>query len=403
MSQNRNVRALLTFSCLVLLPLQLLFAQPLDPVLAKGFDHFYNVEYEEALTSFRDAVRSSPEDAARRTALAQGILYYAMYRAGALESEFVTGNNPFLRRPKMEPTPAEQKEFDDAITKAIEISQTRLNRDKNDIEALYNMGVALGLRGNYNFLVRKAWMDALKDATAGRKLHNRLSEIKPDFIDARLLQGAHDYIVGSLPWHIKMLGFLAGIRGDKDSGIRTLKLVAEKGIRNKVDAEILLAVIYRREKRPREAIPLINNMLGRYPRNFLLLFELAQMHGDLGEYDAAIAAIDRVEKLKRSGAPGYRSMPMEKVYYARGNLQFWFNKLEPAIANLKLVTAKAADLDPTTGVYSWLRLGQSLDLAGKRSEALQAYRQAISYAPESDAAKESRRYLSSAYRRENKG
>jgi tetratricopeptide (TPR) repeat protein len=46
-----------------------------------------------------------------------------------------------------------------------------------------------------------------------------------------------------------------------------------------------------------------------------------------------------------------------------------------------------------------MRLGQIYDLKGRRQEAIQAYRRAIAYAPESDAAKESRRYLITPYRR----
>ena len=45
--------------------------------------------------------------------------------------------------------------------------------------ALYTLGVAYGLRANYNFLVRKAWMDSLRDATTARKLHNRVTELIP--------------------------------------------------------------------------------------------------------------------------------------------------------------------------------------------------------------------------------
>ena len=47
-----------------------------------------------------------------------------------------------------------------------------------------------------------------------------------------------------------------------------------------------------------------------------------------------------------------------------------------------------------------MRLGQVYDLTNRRELALEAYRKAIAFAPEAEAAKESRRYLSSPYRRE---
>src|SRR5688572_2957364 len=100
-------------------------------------------------------------------------------------------------------------------------------------------------------------MAALRDAAAARKLHNRVFEPQPDVIDARLVQGVHDYIVGSLAWHLKVLGFVAGFRGDREAGIKTLHLVAQKGNLNKYDAQVLLAAIYRLERRPNDALPLL--------------------------------------------------------------------------------------------------------------------------------------------------
>lgn len=169
-----------------------------------------------------------------------------MFRAGALETEMVTGGNPFLRRPKMEPTPAEETLFENALNECSRLSQALLAENPDDTNALYAQGVALGLRGTYNYLVKKEWLDSLRDMTAGRKLHNRVYELDPTNIDALMMQGMHDYVVGSLPFAYKVLGFLAGFHGDRQQGIRTVQIVAEKGKYNRVDAEILLGIAARR-------------------------------------------------------------------------------------------------------------------------------------------------------------
>jgi len=199
-----------------------------------------------------------------------------------------------------------------------------------------------------------------------------------------------------------MLGFLIGFRGDKALGVRTLQNVAQNGDLNRVDAEVLLAAIYRRERNPKAAIPLVQNLLRRYPRNYLLRFELVQMFADAGDKASGMRVLDEVEKLKRSGAPGYARVPMEKVWFSRGVLQFWYWDLDEAIDNLRRVAARFDDLDLNTAVYACLRLGQAYDLKGRRAEALAAYRKAIALAPDSDAGKESRRYLANPYRREKR-
>jgi len=367
-------------------------AQPaVDPDTARGFDHFYNLEFDQAIGVFRRLTKNRPGSPYAFNHLAQSILYREMFRAGALESELVSGGNAFLRREKMNPSPADVREFDGSIGEAMRLSQALLAQNPEDKAGLYCLGIAHGLRGNYNFLVRKSWLDALRDASASRTLHNRLSQVDPAMTDARLVQGIHEYVVGSLPWYYRTLGFVAGFRGDKENGIRTLKLVHEKGEANRADAAVLLATVYRREKRPGDAVPLLEGLIRQYPRNYLLGLELAQMYSDLGN---SVKALDAVAAVERQNVA-----PAQKVLYYRATIQFWYREYDAALANFLQVTSKADTLDPNTGVTAWMRLGQTYDLKDDRAKALEAYRKCMAYAPGSYRAKEAQRYLRSRYRR----
>jgi tetratricopeptide (TPR) repeat protein len=211
-------------------------------------------------------------------------------------------------------------------------------------------------------------------------------------------QGFHDYVVGSLHWSYRFLGFLAGFHGDKNAGIRTLAHVASHGNLNQSDAKIMLGVIYRREGKPALVLPILDDLLKRYPRNYLLLLELAQVHADIGDLAQATAALDRCQRLKNSSAPGFAALPQERIEYARGNLLFWYNEPERAIEHLRLAAAGSSHLDPYSGSMSWFRLGQCLDLAGSASEARATFQKAVSlFPPDYEGAKESRRYISRPY------
>lgn len=373
-----------------------------DDATARAFEHFYNLEYDQALADFETAAKLDPNAIAPQNHIAQTLLYREMYRNGALETELVSGNNPFLRREKMDPTPEVQKQFNDAIEKAISLASARIEKNPNDTGALYARGVAYALRANYNFLVRKAWRDALRDATEARKDCNRVSEIDPSNYDARLIEGVHDYVVGSLPWTWRMLGFLVGFHGDKERGLATIEEVARKGKLTKVDAKVLLCALYRREGQPGKALVLLEQLQVRFPRNPLLLFEEAQMYSQLGDKNKAIAAINKIVEMKKAGLPGYATVSWEKIYFQLGNIQFWYNDLDPALDNLKKVTASHNEIDLNTGVLAWMRVGQIYDMKNRRSEAIAAYKHAVAFAPEADAAKESKGYISSPYKRENK-
>jgi tetratricopeptide (TPR) repeat protein len=370
-----------------------------ESLAAEGFDHFYNLEYDQAIADFEKAIAQNPSSPDLHNHLAQTIVFREMYRDGALESELVSGTNSFLRRPKMNPAPETEKRFLDEIGKAMGLSEARLKRNANDTGALYALGISYGLRSDYYWVVKKAWHDSLRDATAARRLHNRITELEPNNVDARLVQGLHDYIVGSLPWGWRMLGFLVGIHGDREKGIRTVQDVARNGQLDRVEAEIFLCALYRRDNQPRQAIPLIGDLIGKFPRNFLLRLELSQMYSMAGDKTHALEAAEEVARLKTRHAPGYDRVPWEKIYFQEGTIEFWYNDLDHALENMKKVAAASAEVDLNTGVSAYLRMGQIYDMTRRRGEALEAYRKAIAYAPQAEAAQEARKYLSTPYRR----
>ncbi len=370
-------------------------------LIDEGFSHFYNLEYDQAIAVFEKAITQNPALPDLHNHLAQTLIFREMFRNGALESELVSGNNSFLRRPKLNPTPELEKRILDEIARAMALSEVRLKQNPNDTGAMYAEGIAYGLRSNYYWVVKKAWHDSLRDANAARRLHNRITELEPKNVDARLVQGLHDYIVGSLPLGYKMLGFMIGIHGDKDKGIRTVQNVARYGNLNRVDAEILLCALYRRENQPKQAVPLVQELIGRYPRNYLLRLELGQMYSQSGDGAHGLQALQEVALMKERHAPGFERLPWEKIYYQQGSIQFWYNDLDHSLENMKKVAASAAsdDLDLNTGVQAYLRMGQIYDMKHRRGEAIEAYKKAIAYAPEAEAAQESKKYLSAPYRR----
>ena len=370
-----------------------------DSLVDQGFDHFYNLEYEEAIQDFAQAIALHPDVADLHNHLAQTLVFREMFRDGALESELVSGDNSFLRRPKLNPTPETERQLLSEISKAMALSNSRLQKNPNDTAALYSLGISYGIRANYYWVVKKAWHNSLSDATAARRLHNRVTELQPDNVDARLVQGLHDYIVGSLPWEYRALGFLAGIRGDKQRGIQTIQEVARKGRINRVDAEIFLGALDRRENRPLDAVPLIQDLIRRFPRNCLLRLELSQMYSMGGDGVRALQVLDELAQLKSGHAPGFDRLPWEKIYYQRGTIQFWYRDFDRGLENLQKVAASSQKLDLNTGSYTYLRIGQIYDLTHRRAQALDAYRHSIAYAPEADAAREAHKYLATPYRR----
>jgi len=262
--------------------------------------------------------------------------------------------------------------------------------------------VAYALRANYGFLVRKNWRASLSDSNQARKYDAIVTAIDPNDYDAKLLQGGYDYIVGNLTWAMRAIGFIAGYRGDKQRGIHTIEEVAAKGKENKVDAQIVLCALYRREGQATRAIPLVSSLIQRYPQAYLLRFELAQMYASIGDRRNALNTLTEIARMKQENLAGYDRVAWQKIYYETGNLQFWFNDLDSALENLRKATAtpeQLKELDLNTGVLAFMRQGQIYDLKNRHTLAVKSYQQAMKFAPEAEAARESQHYINSPYTR----
>jgi tetratricopeptide (TPR) repeat protein len=372
-----------------------------EALVKQGYDHFYNLEYDQCIADFEKAIAQHPFEPDLHNHLAHAIVFKEMFRNGALESELVSGSNSFLRRPKLNPAPETEKRFLEEIAKAMSLAEDQLKKNPKDTAAMYSLGISYGLRSNYYWVVKKSWRDSLKDATAARRLHNRITELEPQNVDARLVEGLHDYIVGSLPWHWRMFGFLVGIHGDKELGIRIVQEVAKNGDQNKVDAELFLCALYRRENQAARAVPLVQDLIRRFPRNYLLRLELSQMYSMSNDKTHALEAAQEVAQLKTSHAPGYDRVPWEKIWFQEGTIQFWYRDYDQALENLKKVAdaSSSDEVDLNSGAFAWLRIGQIYDMTHRRPQALEAYRKAIAYAPDAEASQDCRKYLSTPYRR----
>jgi len=314
------MRALVLIPLVVLVPLAFARGGNLSTLSVlddPSFDHFYNLEYDQALAGFVAGAAKAPQSADLQNHIAQTILFREMFRAGMLQSQMLTSSNSFLRMPRIEMSAADQQQFTEAIGRAMEMAQSRLNDDPNEPGALYALGVSYGLRGNYNFAVRKAYLDALHDMGFARKFHNRVTRIDPGMADAQLTQGVYEYVVGSLPLGWKMLGLLGGFQGSRTRGIAMLNHVASEGMINRIDATIFLAAIYRREHRSTEAVDVLKPLIPRLPRNYLLRLELAEMYGDLADQSAAREVLDQVDQLRRTHAPGYENLSADLVRQVR--------------------------------------------------------------------------------------
>src|SRR5271155_2994854 len=95
----------------------------IQQVIDRGNDAFYNLDFDQSIAAYEDAVAAEPDSAEFHNHLAHALLYREMFRDGALESELVSGNNSFIRLPKLEPPADVEKRFFSEIDRSMQLSQ----------------------------------------------------------------------------------------------------------------------------------------------------------------------------------------------------------------------------------------------------------------------------------------
>ena len=253
-----------------------------------GHDHFFNLEYELAISAYRRLIEESPDDYRAYNHLSTAILYQELLRLGMLETSAFKHDNEFLEWQKPQPDPNVGEEFERILLEGRTRAQSVLKKSPDDILARYALATNFGLDGNYQFMIEKSYFGALRNGVRANKHSRRILKQRPDFVDAYLVAGVHEYVVGSLPWAVRAVIVLGGIRGNKKKGEALVARVTREGNLARNESRALLALLLRRERRPLEAAVLLRGMITDFPRNYVLHLELASMYLDAQQPQRAL-------------------------------------------------------------------------------------------------------------------
>ncbi len=154
----------------------------------------------------------------------------------------------FRRLPKLQPDPGVRAAFDEELKKAGQLSDAILERMPQDADALFARILALGLRADYESLIERRDLDALKVIKTSRASAEKLLTIEPDYYDAYLAVGVENYLLSLKPAPVRWFLEIGGAETDRDRGIEDLRLTAEKGHYLSPYARLLLGVAALREK-----------------------------------------------------------------------------------------------------------------------------------------------------------
>ena len=374
---------------------QLTFRPP-DPLNATAFDHFYNLDYDRAVQGFQQVLDRHPDDPFALNHLLTAVLFRELYRMGSLDTGDYA-NDSFIGTAHRPADPKVKQQIKDLVDRAEKLEEKQLAANPNDVDALYARGVTRAQFATYTALIERAWFSALRNAVGARRDHERVLELAPSNTDAKLIVGAHNYVMGSLPWGVKMAVALVRLGGSKEKGIQYLYDSADGTGETSVDARIVLMLFLRREHRYEEALTIARSLIPQYPQNVLMALEEGNLLRAEGRNPEAAAAYRRIWQAGQEGRfPGlhYEMAALSLGYLLRSQKDY-----AGAAAAYEQVT-EVEHPDPEFLQKANLGAGEMYDLLQKRDLAIKKYQAVVATNANTPPADTARKRMKDAYRQE---
>jgi hypothetical protein len=368
--------------------------RPPDPLNHAAFEHFYNLDYDAAIQDYERIAARHPNDLFALNHLLCAIQVRELYRMGAMNTGDYS-NNSFIGKAHRPADPAAKERIKQLVAEAEKLENDELARNPKNTDMLYARGVTRGLFALYTALIERAWFSALRNAVGARHDHEKVLELDPKYTDAKLVVGAHNYVMGNLPLAVKIAVALVGLSGDKQKGLQYLNDAYRANGETSVDAGVILMVFLRREHRYDEALQIAEALGPRFPRNYLLPLEEGNLLRASGKFDAAENQYRWVWQNGREGK--YDSLHYEIAAVGLGDLLRSEKKYQAAAAAYELVS-EVTDADPELLQKANLGAGEMYDQLQKRDLAVKKYQAVLAANSGSAEADTARKRMKDAYR-----
>jgi tetratricopeptide (TPR) repeat protein len=278
----------------------------------------YNLDYPEALATFREVIAADPLDATSERLAAATLWMHMLFEQGAITVDDYLGQaRSKIDRPK--PRPHLVEAFRAHLDRATVLAERRLKLvgaphgssaevQRARAELHYAAGAVAALRASYIGTIEGRVLDGVGASRRAYNEHKRALALDPHRADAGLLVGLYRYTVGCLPLGMRLMARLAGFSGNRSAGLQLVEDAARQQSNVQTNAMFMLVLLYNREGRPADALRIIEQLQRRYPRNRLLWLEAGMSQLRAGQPGDALRSLDDgLEKLaqdRRPKAPG---------------------------------------------------------------------------------------------------
>jgi hypothetical protein len=366
-----------------------------QPEVRDAFAHFYSMDYDGAVARFEKIRSEHRGDPIATDYVLDAVLFRELNRLDLLDTTFYANDGFLTGKHTVTEDPAVRDQVKALTDEAVNESTAILKSKPNDVNALFARGWARSLEATYLGMVERAFGAGLRQAMGARSDCDRVLQIDPNYVDAKLVSGVYQYVVGALPFAFKLLIGIMGIHGSKTEGMALLRDDGERGVITQVEARTAMMLFLRREAKYPQAVAIARGLAEEYPHDYLFRLEEANLEKDGG---AGMKAVDAYERLiEQAKQPGYYiSAHLELAYFGLGD-SLRGQKMYADAVRAYRNGAYQPTTSPELQRRCLLAAGESYDLMGDHAQARQQYQEVLNAGSDTVQGEAARKYMRSPY------
>ena len=365
------------------------------PAIHEAHEHFYNLDYDGALSRFELIAKAHPDDPMAQAYVLMVIVFRELYHQDLLDTTFYAHDSFLSSKRKVEIPDETRRRIEQLTDDTVAMCDRHLHADANDRNAYFARGYARGMHAAFITLADHSFVTAAHQGLQSRNDSEDVLKMDPGYTDAKMAIGIQQFAVASLPRVVRLMVGIAGVGGSKEKGLDLLREVAAHGIVNSVEARTALSLFLRHDGRYPEALAVEQTLVQQYPRDYLFRLEAANITKDKGDGPAAIVAYRAV--ITDAARPNYYYDPrLQMAYFGLADTLRGQNDTAGAAANY-VEAAKQPKASEWLRRRAELNAGEMFDLLHQRDHAIAQYKLAAASTGDQSQAEQARHYLSSPY------
>jgi tetratricopeptide (TPR) repeat protein len=275
-----------------------------DSLVTSGINQIYSIKFTEAEKTFQVLKKEYPKHPA-------GKFFFAMI--------------DWWKIILSEEDEEKDERFYEKIEETVDFCDAILDKDPNNVDALFFKGGAIGFRGRLR-VMRESWFAAADDGREALPLVETASKLDPNNVDVKLGFGIYNYLAAVIPdkYPIVKPVMMFFPSGNKALGLEQLKEAASVGKYSKYEARyILVTFFYYFENDMNSAELYARQLVDSFPNNPVFERWRGRIAARKSEWAITDSVFKKVLRKADKNLEGYNT-PMvrrEANYYIGQNLK----------------------------------------------------------------------------------